>query len=1062
MDKKIKITVDGNDRGANVKSNNSSEIANELKDAIDKYTSRIRGLSDSHIRALKAIENIYKTPKILENNVYESMFRKNNTINIGKNEVIDKYLDFYEEYSKKIKKDFMDLHKSPKNIIDETTIKNISNSFKLFDSIYNKYLKEQERMNVHIGYAKGKRIFGSEYFKPIGVKSDLKNIGLKSEIFKHIDVSKIEDVEEFSKKISEMSDDELSKYLEMLKKISEGEKRVMEHFDKISRKLEEGVEVHKNLIENESLVRDYFKDVAPFAQQMASKGMADKFIAQTSPFAKIMAKEGEEKFFRERIAQNLYESFGGVLENASKFGGMIDKEKQIERMKRKDIGEYFFKGGFTSDVFDFFKNIEESSGRYGISGRYIGKIGKIGNVLQGLEEDYGLVTKFGKGFGSKVLRGGMIGKAALGVGRMAGMAAGAAAGPVGAVASVIGTAIMEAINKYGEKFSGYFAAYKKLAETTFGILIKPFADTLGMLLIPIFKIILMLLLPVIRNWNKALKTLKDMNIPMIMRPFIAPILAVVYTIFDILKIVSDELGRIGDFLFGSKFVYANEDVAKVSEELMKKAKSGEISTVNGEYIVSDENYKEKTGILNLFDNLTTLVDKYNLFVDWIKNKYDEYMKSVIGIYNYIKEKIDILISIVVEFEAWIRSKFVEFVSEFVKGVVEFLAWIGSKFVEFVSSGVEHIINAYYDIKKWLVELRAWLGIKIAEGIEYVLDLLLDIISAISKSVISYITDKVKGFFSVLQIIVNIGLLVADVIASLFGFDDKVDEMSKSANEYFDGVYRLIDTGVGDIYNNIDTNINNIKSTISTMTSITIDYVKYTRDQTLYEIEAAGSGVLNIVELAKNSTLEEIDIWKNNTISSIDTWKDNTITSINIWKDNTISIISTMAQGVLVSASDVSNRVKTLMGQLQTAVNRAKNVARTTTSGGGWDDNSDLASLKSRLDAAVARGELRETFAQKILDYESRRSSDSYQIGGEIPETGEYTLHGGELIIPRWRVVDALAKMSSTDSTGNTGGTQINIDMSVNIDGNNDITDIDDLAAKIKEKLMDELRMRGVF
>jgi hypothetical protein len=1045
MDKKIKITVDGNDRGANVKSNNLSEIANELKDAsnaIDKYTSAIRGLSDSHTRALKAIENIYKTPKILENNVYESMFGKNNTINIGKNEVIDKYFDFYEEYSKKIKKDFMDLHKSPKNIINETTIKNISNSLKLFDSIYNKYLKEQERMNVHIGYAKGKRIFGSEYFKPIGVKSDLKNIGLKSEIFKHIDVSKIGNVEEFSKKISEMSDDELSKYLEMLKKISEGEKRVMEHFDKISRKLEEGVGVHKNLIENESLVRDYFKDVAPFAQQMASKGMADKFIAQISPFAQQMAKEGEEKFFRERIAQNLYKSFGGVLENVSKFGGMIDTEKQIERMKRKDIGEYFFKGGFTSDVFDFFKNIKESSGRYGISGRYIGKIGKIGNVLQGLEEDYGLVTKFGKGFGSKVLRGGMIGKAALGVGRMAGMAVGAAAGPVGAVVSVIGTAIMEAINKYGEKFSGYFAAYKKLAETTFGLLIKPFADTLGMLLIPVFKIILMLLLPVIRNWNKALKTLKDMNIPMIMRPFIAPILAVAYTIFDILKTVSDGLGRIGDFLFGSKFVYADEDVAKVSEELMKKAKSGEISTVNGEYIVSDENYKEKTGILNSFDNLTTLVDKYNLFVDWIKNKYNEYMKSVIGIYNYIKEKIaNILISIV-EFLAWIKSKFVEFWAWIRSKFVEFLAWIRSKFVEFVSSGVEHIINAYYDIKKWLVELRAWLGIKIAEGIEYVSHLLLDIISAILKSVISYITDIVKGFFSVLQIIVNIGLLVVGAIASLFGFGDKVDEMSKSANEYFDGVYKLIDTVVGDIYNNIDTNINDIKSRISTMTSITIDYIKYTRDQTLYEIEVARSGMLNIVELAKNSTLEEIDTWKNTTISSIDTWKN-----------TTIGIISTMAQGVLKISSITADNISTALSDLAAKAAKHRTPYDIGYDSGSWTWGDAVGHYDDG--SYVDYGWL--DVGGDWDDWEE--SGSRYQIGGEISDTGKYTLHGGELIIPRWRVVDALAKMSDDNVNS---AVNINIDMTVNVDGSANNSSFDDLAEKIKEQLMDELRMRGVF
>jgi translation elongation factor EF-1beta len=35
-------------------------------------------------------------------------------------------------------------------------------------------------------------------------------------------------------------------------------------------------------------------------------------------------------------------------------------------------------------------------------------------------------------------------------------------------------------------------------------------------------------------------------------------------------------------------------------------------------------------------------------------------------------------------------------------------------------------------------------------------------------------------------------------------------------------------------------------------------------------------------------------------------------------------------------------------------------------------------------------------------------------------------------------------------------------MTVNVNGNVERADIDDLAEKIKEKLMDELRMRGVF
>ena len=89
-----------------------------------------------------------------------------------------------------------------------------------------------------------------------------------------------------------------------------------------------------------------------------------------------------------------------------------------------------------------------------------------------------------------------------------------------------------------------------------------------------------------------------------------------------------------------------------------------------------------------------------------------------------------------------------------------------------------------------------------------------------------------------------------------------------------------------------------------------------------------------------------------------------------------------------------------------------------------------------------------------------RTRASYQIGGEVPETGLYKLHGGELIIPRWRVVDVLAKMGESENVGS--NVQVNIDMTVNVNGNVERADIDDLAEKIKEKLMDELRMRGVF
>ena len=105
-----------------------------------------------------------------------------------------------------------------------------------------------------------------------------------------------------------------------------------------------------------------------------------------------------------------------------------------------------------------------------------------------------------------------------------------------------------------------------------------------------------------------------------------------------------------------------------------------------------------------------------------------------------------------------------------------------------------------------------------------------------------------------------------------------------------------------------------------------------------------------------------------------------VTSVNAAANNVTRIVG-------VAASDVSSRVRTLMSQLRTAVDTAKRAA-----------------------AAAARA------VRRRISY-GIGSGSKYQIGGEIPDTGKYTLHGGELIIPRWRVVDALAKMSSTDSTG---------------------------------------------
>ena len=66
-----------------------------------------------------------------------------------------------------------------------------------------------------------------------------------------------------------------------------------------------------------------------------------------------------------------------------------------------------------------------------------------------------------------------------------------------------------------------------------------------------------------------------------------------------------------------------------------------------------------------------------------------------------------------------------------------------------------------------------------------------------------------------------------------------------------------------------------------------------------------------------------------------------------------------------------------------------------------------------------------------------------------------------MVVPRWRVVEALVKMSDNrDVAGRS--VNVNIDMTVNVNGNVDERSVDELAEKIKEKLMNELRMRGVF
>ena len=812
---------------------------------------------------------------------------------------------------------------------------------------------------------------------------------------------------------------------------------------------------------------------------------------------------------------------GGVRSFGSEVGGLFDRV----------VG---------SRISAFTKRIMESPvGKY--VSRFGGAVGRVGGVVGKLP---GVVGGAIGRVGASVMGAlGGAGSLLLGAGGVTIL------GMVVAGISMLG----DMVRKYGDRFSGYFRAYKKLFDVVMGLLIKPFADALGMLIIPFLKIMLVLLLPLIRNWNKALRALKDANVPMMLRPFVAPIIAVAYTISDIISWIV-------------KMLY---DLILAFPQMIAKMLTWPIRFI----------------IDAVATFLRFLVDAYT----WFRIVVETFDALVL---RFMYDFISGLLILIVNMFSMLTIVIVRLIEVGIKRILDIVSLLPDGLISLISG---FLVSLLFMEK---MKLDAFFEILGAIGSIFGLDKLIDIIKKGVDDVFGYLFDRLlRGVFEprkmiellksdvssvanrIVELVINsAGMIVADIKdlrnKSVAAIDEakrdtlleivnwrnetlmsienwrlsmhaRVDEMEMYLmgilEDWKFGTLAVLDdygVEVVDIVRNMECGV------ISEMNEMNVKF-----DSSMGDIKSSvNANLLDIKENLNNTLSSNLEEIKNGTLSKIDSWTVESLKTFDEFVTKALEIFSGLSfsspyiysspspstgysgssGGHSDSHSDSGYSCHSDSGHTDTPVLDGW-VGREV--GGHIDTHSDLAHIDEPvLDGWVGRrvgghidnyscyndhgdtgwdddvyldfGGFNEWYDPwhddhndyddyydhydyhdhyDYSDYDDYHDHDDYsdyddysdviyidfdgddpfQIGGEVPETGRYILHGGELVVPRWRVVEALVKMSDNRDVGGRS-VNVNIDMTVNVNGNVDERSTDELAEKIKEKLMNELRMRGVF